>query len=265
MDITQLLWNRITFLVYSVIYQYMDLNATFDARFSEEGVEFTERDAELLQAIDERHSINEAATALGRSYSRSQQRIVELEDAFEVGALVERKRGGSGGGGSTLTDAARRLLADFDCLRAEFAGVAETEETILSGTVVESDRELGTVETAAGPVRAIIPSTTTAVQVVIRADTVTLHTPGTTPKAEETSARNRFRGEVIDIEMGEALARIELGIGNDVRLTALVTRTSVSKLDLSSGEEVVASFKATATRAFPADRFSVSTDRENTD
>jgi molybdate transport system regulatory protein len=238
----------------------MDLNATFDAQFHEEGVEFTERDAELLQTIDERHSINEAATALGRSYSRSQQRIVELEDAFGGGSLVERRRGGPSGGGSILTNEAHRLLADFDCLRAEFTGVAETEETVLSGTVVESNGELGTVETAAGPVRAIIPSTTAAVQVVIRADTVTLHTPGTTPKADETSARNRFRGDVTVIERGEALARIDLDIGNDIHLTALVTQASVSKLNLTPGNEVVVSFKATATRAFPADKHSVSTD-----
>lgn len=230
----------------------MDLNASFDARLDREGVEFTERDAELLEAIDEQHSINKAANVLDRSYSRSQQRIVKLEDAF--GELVERKRGGPGGGGSSLTTTAHRLLADFDCLCAEFTGVAESEETVISGTVVESDGELATIETAAGPMRAIVPFTTAAVQVVIRADTVTLHTLETTPEAEETSARNRFRGTVSDIEQGEAIAHVDLVIGNDVDLAALVTRTSVSKLDLSLGDEVMASFKATATRGFPANR-----------
>lgn len=232
----------------------MDLNASFDARLDREGVEFTERDAELLHTIDEQHSINKAATVLDRSYSRSQQRIVRLEDAF--GELVERKRGGPDGGGSSLTATAHRLLSDFDCLRAEFTGVAESEETVIPGTVVESDGELATIETAAGPIRAIVPSTTAAVhvQVAIRADTVTLHTLETTPEAEGTSARNRFRGTVTDIEQGEAIAHVDLVIGNDVDLAALVTRTSVSKLDLSPGDEVVASFKATATRGFPANR-----------
>lgn len=230
----------------------MELNASFDARLDSEGVEFTERDADLLQAIDEQHSINKATAVLDRSYSRSQQRIVKLEDVF--GELVERKRGGPGGGGSTLTKTAHRLLADFDCLRAEFTCVTESEETVLSGTVIESDGELATIETAAGPMRAIIPSTTPAVQVVIRADTVTLHTLETTPPAEETSARNRFRGTVTSIEQGEAIAHVDLVIGDEVDLAALVTRTSISKLDLSPGDDVMASFKATATRGFPTKR-----------
>jgi molybdate transport system regulatory protein len=242
----------------------MDLNAAFDARFHEEGIEFTERDVELLQAIDEQRSINRAANALDRSYSRSQQRIVELEETF--GALVERQRGGPGGGGSTLTNEAYHLLAEFDCLYAEFTGVAETEETVLSGTIVESEGELATVETSVGPVQAIIPTTTPAVQLAIRADAVTLLAPGTTPDAETTSARNRFHGEVVDIEQGEAIARVILDIGGDVDLAALVTQTSISKLDVTPGDRVIASFKATATRAFPADRLSVSTDEpENSD
>lgn len=229
----------------------MDLHADFEARLEEAGVEFTGRDASLLQAIDEHASLNGAASALGRSYSRSQQRVVELEDVF--GPLVERQRGGSGGGGSSLTETARQLLAEFDRLRAEFTGVAEAEETVLSGTVVESDGELATVETAAGLVSAIIPTTTPTVRLSIRADAVTLHAPDTVPESE-TSARNRFRSEVVSIEMGESLARVELDIGADTDLTALVTQRSIAMLDLAPGDRVVASFKATATRAFPAKR-----------
>ena len=88
------------------------------------------------------------------------------------------------------------------------------------------------------------------VRVSIRADAVTLHSPGTDPESE-TSARNRFRGEVLDIETGAALARVTLAIGADAHLAALVTRTSVETLDLTPGGTVVASFKATATRGFP--------------
>jgi molybdate transport system regulatory protein len=230
----------------------MDPTADFDARLEESGVRFGERDARLLEAIDEHDSLNKAADALGRSYSRSQQRVVELEDAF--GELVDRQRGGSGGGGSTLTETARQLLAEFDRLRAEFTGVAETEETVLSGTIIECDGELATAETAAGPVTAVVPATTPTVRLSIRADAVTLHAPGTEPESG-TSARNRFRGEVVSIETSDVLARVTLDIGADTDLTALVTQTSISLLALTPGDEVVASFKATATRAFPAKRY----------
>ncbi|PSP90296.1 molybdenum-binding protein [Halobacteriales archaeon QS_4_69_34] len=228
----------------------MDSRAGFDARLEAAGVAFTTRDARLLAAIDEHASLNGAADALGRSYSRSQRRVVELEGAF--GPLVDRQRGGSGGGGSTLTATARRLLREFDRLRAEFSGVAEATETVLEGTVVERDGELATVETNAGPVRAIVPATAADVRLSIRADAVTLHAPGATPA--KTSARNRFRGEVASVETGDALARVTLDVGADVGLTALLTRTSVAALDLAPGEAADASFKATATRGVPAER-----------
>lgn len=226
----------------------MDLDAGFDAQLEEAGVTFTDRDAALLEAIAEYASLSGAADALGRSYSRSQRRVVELEGAF--GPLVERQRGGTGGGGSSLTPAARRLLREFDRLKVEFTGVAEAGQTILKGRIVERDGELATIDTDAGRVRAVVPVSASDVRVSIRADAVTLHSPGTDPETE-TSARNRFRGEVIDIEAGAALARVTLDIGAETKLTALVTRTSVATLGLDPGETVVASFKATATRAFP--------------
>lgn len=228
----------------------MDLDADFDAELRREGVRFTTRDADLLRAIHAQGSLNAAATALERSYSRSQRRVVELEDAF--GQLVDRRRGGSGGGGSSLTDRADDLLAEFDRLEAEFAGVAEVEETVFGGTVAERDGELGTVETAAGPVRAIVPATGGDVRLAIRADAITLHSPGSVPEAK-TSARNLFHGEVADLVAGDAVVRVLVDVDADADLAVLVTRTSVENLGLAVGDAVAASFKATATRAYPAD------------
>lgn len=227
----------------------MDLDAAFDTQLDKAGVRFTERDVELLRAIHEHGSLNRAASALGRSYSRSQQRVVELEEAF--GRLVDRRRGGSGGGGSSLTETADHVLAEFERLEAEFTGVTEVSETVLRGAVVETDGELGAVETAAGLVRAIVPPATSDVRLAIRADAITLHPVGSVPETE-TSARNQFRGEVREIIMGDALARVVLDVGADTDMTVLVTQTSIDTLDLTRGDTVVASFKATATRAYPA-------------
>jgi molybdate transport system regulatory protein len=227
----------------------MDHDVDVDTRLDRGGVRFAERDARLLEAIREHGSLNAAAGALGRSYSRSQRRVVELEDAF--GQLVERQRGGSGGGGSSLTDTAESLLAEFDRLEAEFAGLTDVEETVLRGRVVDRDGELGSVETDAGLVRAIVPPTAEDVRLAIRADAITLHAPGSVPETE-TSARNQFRGDVRAVRSGDALARVVLDIGADTDLTVLVTQTSIDTLGLEPGVEVVASFKATATRAYPA-------------
>lgn len=226
------------------------MDAGFEAHLRADGVRFDADDAELLRTIDAEGSLNRAADALGRSYSRAHERLTDLEDA--VGPLVVRQRGGSGGGGSRLTDEARDLLARFERLRAEFTGTAEVEETVLSGEVVAREGELATVETEAGRVRALAPAGD-AMQVAIRADAVTLHAPDDAPAAEATSARNRFDGTVTAMDRGEAVARVLVDVGADATLAALVTTSSVEKLDLAEGAEIVASFKATATRASPTE------------
>jgi len=226
------------------------MDAGFEAHLRADGVEFDTEDAELLRTVDEAGSLNRAADDLGRSYSRAHQRLTALEDA--LGPLVVRERGGSGGGGSELTDEARELLARFERLRTEFTGTAEVEETVLSGRVVAREGELATVETSAGRVRALAPEADTdAVQVAVRADAVTLHAPEDAPDAGATSARNRFLGTVIAIDVGERVARVLVDANEDATLAALVTTSSVETLDLRAGLEVVASFKATATRASP--------------
>jgi molybdate transport system regulatory protein len=219
---------------------------TFEARLHAAAVEFGDRDVALLRAIADEGSLNAAASALGRSYSRAHQRLGELEDAF--GPLVERTRGGAGGGGSTLTDGARALLARYDRLRAGFAGVAEAAETVIEGRVVERTGELAVVETDVGRLRALTPPDAETVQVTLRSDAVTLHAPEDAPPAGGTSARNRLEGAVTSVDAGEAVATVTVEVG-ELTLAALVTVESVDRLDLAVGDRVVVTFKATATRA----------------
>lgn len=226
-------------------------DAGFDARLRAGEVAFDESDAALLEAIDEHGSLNRAADDLGRSYARALARLEALESEF--GRLVERQRGGAGGGGSALTGAAREVLARFDRLRTAFSGVAAVEETVLAGEVVARDGELATVETPAGRVRALAPADAGRVELSVRADAVTLHAPADAPPGGATSARNRFRGTVAGVEAGESVALVSVDVGADGPLRALVTRDSLGRLDLAAGDEVVVSFKATATRGTPVE------------
>lgn len=225
------------------------VTADFEAGLYADGVAFDADDAALLEAVAETGSLNAAAESLGRSYSRAHKRLTALEAAF--GTLVERQRGGTGGGGSQLTDLATRVLSRFDRLRAEFSGVAETERTVFDGTVRDRDGELGTVETAAGDIRALVPPATDDVQVSIRADAVTLQSPDSTPLAEETSARNRLSGTVTAVDYGQSVGTVSIDVGAETALLALVTRRSATLLGLEPGVEVVASLKATTIRAIP--------------
>lgn len=230
----------------------MDVDADFDARLRSEGVAFTERDATLLRTIAETGSLNRAADSLGRSYSRAHGRLKGLEGAF--GPLVDRQRGGASGGGSTLTERAHEMLARFDRLRAGYTAIAETAEAVLAGTVEDRSGELGTVATAAGAVRAIVPPEGGPVEVSVRADAVTLHEPGDTPAEDATSARNQFEGQVVAVERGEAISHVTIDVGAENPLFALVTEASRRRLAMEPGKDVVASFKATATQATPRHR-----------
>ncbi|MFB6120587.1 MAG: TOBE domain-containing protein [Halobacteriaceae archaeon] len=225
------------------------MDTDFEAQLRADGVVFDAGDAALLAAIAETGSLNRAADSLGRSYSRSHARVADLEAAF--GPLVERQRGGSGGGGSTLTDAGRALLDRFDRLQRTVDAVTTVPETVLDGTVTDREGELGTVETALGAVRALVPPEEDDVRVTLRADAVTLHDPDEVPSGAGTSARNRFEGAVTSVDAGESVCRVTVdAAGHPV--TALVTAESRARLSLAPGRAVVVSFKATATHATPA-------------
>ncbi|MEF8773110.1 MAG: TOBE domain-containing protein [Halobacteriales archaeon] len=250
------------------------MDAGVEARLQAGDVTFDATDAELLRAIADHESVSGAAQALGRSRARALGRLTDLEKAF--GPLVERQRGGAGGGGSHLTPEARTLLARFDRLRATLSGTARVVETVLRGTVVEREGELGVVETDAGTVRSRLvdgvaengAETTgddgtgrrtrldagSRVQVSVRADMVTLHDPADAPGGGATSARNRFSGAVSRVEPGTAVARVVVEVGATNPLVALVTGESRDRLGLEPGVDVVASFKATATRATGTER-----------
>ncbi|QDX40466.1 TOBE domain-containing protein [Salarchaeum sp. JOR-1] len=225
------------------------MDAGFDARLTAGDVAFDERDAALLRAVDAEGSLNAAADGLNRSYSRAHARLTDLEDAF--GPLVDRQRGGSGGGGSALTENAADVLARFDRLRTGYAGIAETTEAVFDGEVASRNGELATVDTAAGRLSALVPPDASSVSVAVRADAVTLHDPADSPEPDATSARNRFSGTVTAVERGDAVSRVTIDVNAATPLYALLTNDSVERLALAADAAVVASFKATATRATP--------------
>ncbi|MEF8785186.1 MAG: TOBE domain-containing protein [Haloarculaceae archaeon] len=232
------------------------MKASVDAQLRAGEVAFRGADAALLRAVADEGSVSGASETLGRSRARALNRIETLEEAF--GPLVERERGGATGGGSTLTQVARDLIVDFERLRATLVATATAEESIIYGTVTERDDELCVVQTEAGKIRARFVDLSThslsdvlRVQVSVRSDAVTLQTPPEAPAGDATSVRNRFEGTVVDIDPGETIGEVTVDIGPDNRLIALLTGESFDRLALSTGDSVVASFKATAARAIP--------------
>ena len=210
-------------------------------------VEFDERDATLLREIGATGSVAKASTNLGRSRARDLSRIDELESAF--GDLVERHRGGSGGGGSTLTDGATRLLNQYERLQAALSATAHVPETVLEGSVTSITGELADVTTGVGTVRGlhdgVSPGDT--VQVRIGADSVTVLEPAADPAPDSTSARNHLTGVIVEVTQGETVFTVEVDV-DGTAFRALVTAESADRLGLVAGQEVVLTWKATATR-----------------
>ena len=217
------------------------------AALIEGDVEFDGRDAALLRAIHETGSVAGAAAELGRSRARALSRIESLEGAF--GGLVKRRRGGSGGGGSRLTDAGRDLLDRYDRLQAVLAATARVPETVLDGTIASVDGELADVDTAVGTLRGLhdCGAVGDAVQVRIGADAVTIYSADADLDPDSTSARNRFRGTVVDIEAGETVCTVRVAV-EGAAFPVLVTAESASRLALAEGDCVSVRWKATATR-----------------
>ncbi|QHS18104.1 LysR family transcriptional regulator [haloarchaeon 3A1-DGR] len=221
-----------------------------EAILTADGIEFGQRDAALLRAIDRTGSVATASAELERSRARALTRIETLEEAF--GTLVERTRGGSGGGGSRLTAAAETLLTRYDRLQAALTAAARVPETVLEGTVTDVDGELATAETPVGEVWALRGRAGVGdpVQLRIGADAVTLSATGEASDPNSTSARNRVRGTVTGVDPGETVRTVTVDV-EGTTVTALVTAESASRLSLASGREVVVTWKATATRMVP--------------
>ncbi|EMA40036.1 TOBE domain-containing protein [Halobiforma nitratireducens] len=229
----------------------MTIERDYSTKLSVDGVTIDRRDIEMLDAIDRHGSMHKAADALGRSYARLQNRVVEIEEA--VGPITERQRGGSGGGGTELTRTARTLCRQFDRHDAELDGVARVTESVFTGPVRDRTGELATVDTEIGQIIAIVPADASEVQVTVRSDAVVLTEPDDTPRGDSTSLRNQFTGTVTSLEPGNEITRVTVGLAPESTLQALVTKASVERLGLEPDRQIAASFKATAARAIAID------------
>lgn len=74
--------------------------------------------AELLERITRTGSIAAAGREMGMSYKRAWM-LVETMNAMFREPLVERTRGGAKGGGAVVTEAGRRVLAEYRGLEEE--------------------------------------------------------------------------------------------------------------------------------------------------
>ncbi|MGC8837931.1 MAG: ABC transporter ATP-binding protein [Anaerolineae bacterium] len=130
---------------------------------------------------------------------------------------------------------------------AAFVGV----ENLVPGEVVA--RGEGGAVVKVGPQRLEVAEEAPlgeAVWVCLRPEDVTLSQANQPPAA--SSARNRFLGQVVRVTPRGRLYHVAVDCG--FRLVAAITPRSLQELGLACGQEVVATFKATAVHLLPRGR-----------
>lgn len=237
----------------------------------------------LLEAIGRHGSISRAAKVVPMSYKAAWDALGAMNNLADS-PLVESSVGGRHGGGTHLTDYGRRLVGLYRAVEEEYRGAvdrlargmdaAETGDqqefqsllkrmsmrtsarNQLVGTLIELRKDEVSAEAVMSlddrtRVVAIVTRDSAEalglgpgmeVHALVKASSVLLSTdPGL-----KTSARNQIWGQVSRIHEGPVDAEVALILPGGRTLTAMITPTGLSKLDLLPGRAVCAVFQASS-------------------
>ncbi|HKJ70759.1 MAG TPA: TOBE domain-containing protein [Gammaproteobacteria bacterium] len=233
--------------------------------------------AELLERIDELGSMAKAARAMGMGYKHAWDMVEAMNNLAEA-PLVERTTGGRGGGGTRLTEHGRRMIAEFRAAEAAYqrflemlaaeSGDPERLRSLMGRMALKTSArnqwwgrvaeirpgEVNTEVTltlgGGEPMVAVITNRSAQelglaegkeVLALVKASHLLL--TGASPDLK-TSARNRLCGTVERIESDDVEAAVTLRLAGGTTITAVVTRDSVTALELAEGVEACALIKA---------------------
>ena len=234
---------------------------------------------DLLRAIDQSGSLNQAAKQVGLSYKGAWQMIGRANN-LSPKVLVSTTTGGSKGGGSCLTIAGHSLLLLFNKLELQHqqflldlnqALARDPDMQILLkrqviktsatnqffGTISAirtSDNNTEVFVTLKGGeqlVASIMLSDVELLKLCIGGDVLLLvNAPEiiviSAPYNATLSARNVLRGKVIRVLEGDVDSEIVIQLPSGESLVAKITQTSAATLGLTSGMLVHAAFKSNA-------------------
>lgn len=159
----------------------------------------------LLEAIDQKGSITQAAKHVGLSYKAAWDAIDAMNNLSDQ-ALVIRATGGQHGGGSHLTDQGRQAITLY-----------RTLETAQQKLLANLQNHMHDVDRLNQLLRAI---------------------------TMKTSARNQLRGVVKTVRKGAVNADVILDLGNGLEVFANITKEAVEELGLKRGREAIALIKS---------------------
>jgi molybdate transport system regulatory protein len=238
----------------------------------------SQKQLELLQAIDHCGSITAAAKQVGISYKTAWDRIDSMNN-LSTEALVARSAGGRKGGGTRLTEQGRRVLEGFAALQQEHeAFVARLGHKVNNLADVASFMQSSQLRSSArnqyrgrvsrisrggvnSELRIRLSESVELVAVITNdsrkqmglkkgSEVIALVKSAwvllSTDTDIQTSARNQLTGTVSKIVSGEVNAEVTLDLGEGKTLCAVVTRPSLDELGLKKGVTACALFKASS-------------------
>lgn len=230
----------------------------------------------LLKEIDKTGSILQAAKNVPMSYKAAWD-SVDLMNNLSKKPLIERKSGGRSGGGSVLSEYAKTLIKTFENIESIQKSLFEQISKNVdfdSGDVFNLERlamQISARNVFIGKIDSIkngnvnsditvslnnkvkISSTITHtsvenldlnigkdVKVIIKSSSVMV----STDRDISISARNIIEGKILNIVDGEVNSEVQLDIGENQILTAVITKNSAKRLDLKEGKIVYGVIKS---------------------
>lgn len=166
---------------------------------------FASEQVQLLMAIEQCGSISGAARQVGISYKTAWDRIEAINNLSEHPVVI-RSAGGAKGGGTSITEYGRQIITGFKALQEEHESYLERlSAKVNSLNDIATFMRIGTLK---------------------------------------TSARNQFRGTVVEITPGAVNAEIRIKISETQSLSAIITEESRQQLGLEIGCSAIALIKA---------------------
>lgn len=233
----------------------------------------------LLERIDELGSITKAAKAVGISYKTAWDTINLINNLAEK-PLVDRLTGGKGGGGTSLTAEGKKVVQQFKTIQEEHGKFLRNLEQRLGDTdslyqfLRRISMKVSARNTFAGTVTAItkgavnaevtltlkggIPLTAVVTNgaidnlglkvgseayAIVKASSIII---GTELHNSKLSARNIFQGTITQVIEGPVNTEVDLEIGGDNIISAVITHGSSTRLGLAAGGKATALFKASS-------------------
>ncbi len=229
----------------------------------------------LLELIDKYGSISKAARELGMSYKTAWDSI-DMINNISPEPVVISKSGGKGGGKTLLTNYGKKLIQQYKILEKMMENISKELSSNLDSVenILNIYRRLNMKVSARNQILAKVSNikkgavnseieaeiqngnklyaiiTNESVEnlnlqngdeiyLIVKASNVLVAITDTL----KISARNKLKGQIIEIIKGAVNSEIKISVGNTV-ITAIITNEAVDELNLEENKEVLVVIKA---------------------